>query len=76
LLDAADRGVTVEVAKEAVGDFFESVQRLPGHEGRQIRPALEARFGTIRASACRTTTNHDHAKVYVFDGQTLMPTAA
>jgi cardiolipin synthase len=70
LLDAADRGVTIEIMKEAVGDFFESYSDfLSTKESKN--PLWKAFWNHPRIRIAHAT-NHDHAKVYVFDGHTLI----
>lgn len=70
LLDAADRGVTIEVMKEAVGDFFESYSDFLGTKDSPD-PLWRAFWNHPRIRISHAT-NHDHAKVYVFDGHTLI----
>lgn len=70
LLDAADRGVTIEVMKEAVGDFFESYSDFLGTKDSP-NPLWRAFWNHPRIRISHAT-NHDHAKVYVFDGHTLI----
>jgi cardiolipin synthase len=70
LLDAADRGVTIEVMKEAVGDFFESYSDFLGT--KDSSDPLWRVFWNHPRIRISHATNHDHAKVYVFDGHTLI----
>jgi cardiolipin synthase len=70
LLDAADRGVTVDITKEAVGDFFESHSDFLGTKDSSD-PLWKAFWRHPRIRIAHAT-HHDHAKVYVFDGHTLI----
>jgi cardiolipin synthase len=72
LLEAADRGVSVDIAKEAVGDFFESDKDFLGT--KTSNDALWKAFWNHPNIRVSHDTNHDHAKVYVFDGQTVVLT--
>jgi len=72
LLDAADRGVTIEIMKEAVGDFFESYSDFLGTKESQ-NPLWKAFWNHPRIRISYAT-HHDHAKVYVIDGHTLLLT--
>lgn len=70
LLEAADRGVVVEIMKEAVGDFFESYADFLGT--KDSRDPLWIAFWKHPRIRISHATNHDHAKVYVIDGHTLL----
>ena len=70
LLDAADRGVTVEIQKEAVGDFFESYSDFLGT--KTSGEALWKAFWNHPRIRISYDTHRDHAKVYVIDGHTLL----
>lgn len=70
LLDAADRGVTVDLEKEAVGDFFESSSDFLGTKDSED-PLWKA-FWTHPRIRISHAPHRDHAKVYVFDGHTLI----
>lgn len=70
LLDAADRGVTVDIMKEAVGDFFESYSDFLGTKGST--DSLWKAFWSHPRIRISYATNMDHAKVYVIDGHTLL----
>ncbi len=72
LLDAADRGVQVDIMKDAVGDFFEASGDFLGTQSSSREcwrrfwnhPRIRVMYGTQR----------DHAKVYVIDDQILLLT--
>lgn len=72
LIDAANRGVNVDITKEAVGDFFEfhgdfiSTKGLNKEPWKTFWNHPRIRIGHI--------TNNDHTKVFIFDGQTLVLT--
>lgn len=72
LIDAADRGVNVDITKEAVGDFFEfhgdfiSTKGLEKGPWKKFWNHPRIRIGHI--------TNNDHTKVFIFDGQILVLT--
>ncbi len=70
LLDAADRGVTIDVMKEAVGDFFESYSDFLSTKDSK-NPLWRAFWNHPRIRVSHAT-HLDHAKVYVFDGHTLI----
>lgn len=72
LLEAADRGVQVEVIKEAVGDFFETAGDFLGTS--QSRRDVWRRFWNHPRIRVTHATNRDHAKVYVIDDQILLLT--
>lgn len=72
LLDAADRGVTVDIMKEAVGDFFESYSDFLGTK-ESADPLWKAFWNHPRIRISHAT-HLDHAKVYVIDGHTLLLT--
>lgn len=72
LIDAADRGVVVEIMKEAVGDFFESYNDFLGTKDSSD-PLWHAFWHHPRIRISHAT-HHDHAKVYVIDGHTLLLT--
>lgn len=72
LVDAADRGVEVEVTKEAVGDFFEMNRDFLGT--RHSSHECWRRFWHHPRIRVMHATNHDHAKVYVIDDQILLLT--
>ena len=72
LLDAADRGVTVEIMKEAVGDFFESYSDFLGTKD-SANPLWKAFWNHPRIRISYAA-HADHAKVYVIDGHTLLLT--
>ncbi len=72
LLEAADRGVTVDIMKEAVGDFFESYSDFLSTKTSDD-PMWKAFWNHPRIRISHIT-NRDHAKVYVFDGHTLLLT--
>jgi cardiolipin synthase len=72
LLEAADRGVHVDLTKEAAGDVFEfwgdflGTQRSPSELWKRFwsHPRIRITYGT----------NRDHAKVYVIDDDILLLT--
>ena len=72
LLDAADRGVTVDIMKEAVGDFFESYSDFLGTKDSE-NPLWKA-FWSHPRIRISYAAHMDHAKVYVIDGHTLLLT--
>lgn len=72
LLDAADRGVTVDIMKEAVGDFFESYSDFLGTKDSE-NPLWKAFWNHPRIRIAYAA-HMDHAKVYVIDGHTLLLT--
>ncbi len=72
LLDAADRGVQVDITKEAVGDFFELDGDFLGTK-ESDNPVWKAFWNHPRIRITYAT-NNDHAKVYVIDGQILLLT--
>lgn len=72
LLEAADRGVTVDIMKEAVGDFFESYSDFLSTKD-SANPIWKAFWNHPRIRISHVT-NRDHAKVYVFDGHTVLLT--
>lgn len=72
LLDAADRGVTIDIMKEAVGDFFESYNDFLGTKDSED-PLWKAFWGHPRIRISHSA-HMDHAKVYVIDGHTLLLT--
>ena len=72
VLDAADRGVQVQIIKDAVGDMFEFAgdflgTRASPHECWQ-------RFWKHPNIRISYENHHDHAKVYVIDDQILLLT--
>lgn len=72
LIDAADRGVVVEIMKEAVGDFFELYNDFLGT--KDSPNPLWQRFWNHSRIRISHATHYDHAKVYVIDGHTLLLT--
>lgn len=72
LLEAADRGVHVDITKEAAGDVFEfwgdflGTQRSPSELWKRFwsHPRIRITYGT----------NRDHAKVYVIDDDIILLT--
>jgi cardiolipin synthase len=72
LLEAADRGVKVDITKEAVGDFFEFNGDFLGTKHSPAMPWK--RFWTHPNIRVTYATNGDHAKVYVIDDQILVLT--
>lgn len=72
LLDAAERGVSVDVTKEAVGDFFESSSDFLGT--KDSPDPLWKSFWSHPRIRISHAADRDHAKVYVFDGHTMVLT--
>lgn len=72
LLEAAERGVQIDITKEAVGDFFEFDGDFLGTKGSND-PVWQAFWKHPRIHITYST-NNDHAKVYVIDGQILLLT--
>lgn len=72
LIEAADRGVNVDITKEAVGDFFEFRGDFLGTKGANENPWR--RFWDHPRIHIHHSTNNDHTKVFVFDGNTLVLT--
>jgi cardiolipin synthase A/B len=72
LLEAADRGVQVDITKEAVGDFFEMWGDFMST--KKSADALWRRFWSHPKIRVHYATNQDHAKVYVIDDQILLLT--
>jgi cardiolipin synthase len=72
LLEAADRGVVVDITKEAVGDFFEfhgdflSTKESQQHPWRAFwhHPRIRINYAT----------QNDHTKVFIVDDHTLLLT--
>lgn len=73
LVEAAERGVQVNIAKEAVGDIFE--MRGGDFIGTQkSEDPVWKKFWSNPRIKVSYRANHDHAKVYVIDDQTLLLT--
>ncbi|MDB4979179.1 MAG: hypothetical protein JWM56_1365 [Candidatus Peribacteria bacterium] len=72
LLEAANRGVRVDITKEAIGDVFE-VHRDFLSTKNQAQP-LWQRFWKHPNIRIHYATNNDHAKVYIIDGKILLLT--
>lgn len=72
LLEAADRGVQVDIMKEAVGDFFEKSGDFLGTKEEACAPWH--RFWRHPCIRITHATHNDHAKVFVIDGHTLLLT--
>jgi cardiolipin synthase A/B len=72
ILEAADRGVKVDISKEAVGDFFEFAGDFLGTKHSQAMPWR--RFWKHQNIRVTYASNGDHAKVYVIDDQILVLT--
>ncbi|HLD71205.1 MAG TPA: phosphatidylserine/phosphatidylglycerophosphate/cardiolipin synthase family protein [Candidatus Peribacteraceae bacterium] len=72
LIEAADRGVHVDINKEAVGDFFE----MSGDflTTKNMHDPVWHRFWNHRRIKIAHTTMNDHAKVFVIDDQILLLT--
>ncbi|MDO8649367.1 MAG: phosphatidylserine/phosphatidylglycerophosphate/cardiolipin synthase family protein [Candidatus Peregrinibacteria bacterium] len=72
LVEAADRGVLVDITKEAVGDIFEASGDFLSTQNTQS--GLWKRFWNHRNIRVRHAADHDHTKVYVIDDQLLLLT--
>lgn len=72
LIEAADRGVHVDITKEAVGDFFEYFGDFLGTQ-KSADPVWRS-FWSHPNIRINYATNRDHAKVYVIDDQILLLT--
>lgn len=72
LLEAADRGVTVDITKEAVGDFFEFTGDFLSTKENTESPWPA--FWSHPRIRIHHSTNNDHAKVFVIDDHTLLLT--
>lgn len=72
LADAADRGVQVDITKEAVGDVFEFHGDFLGTKHSTL--SCWQRFWNHPRIRIRYGANNDHAKVYVIDEQVLLLT--
>ena len=72
LLDAADRGVSVRIVKEAVGDFFETEGDFLGT--KNSNHPLWRRFWRHPRITVSYEANRNHAKTYVIDGSLLLIT--
>lgn len=70
LLDAADRGVKVDITKELVGDFFEGARDFL--TTKQSTSGLWNRFWSHPLIHVHYAKHIDHAKVYVIDDQILL----
>lgn len=72
LLEAAERGVTVDITKEAVGDFFEFHGDFLGTKDDTSGPWQA--FWSHPNIHIRHSVNNDHAKVFIIDSHTLLLT--
>jgi cardiolipin synthase len=72
IVDAADRGVTVDITKEGVGDLFEKGQDFLATQFEDS--ALWRRFWNHPNIRIHYADHHDHAKVYVIDDHTIILT--
>lgn len=72
LVAAADRGVQVDITKEATGDIFEVWGDFLGTQ-KSEEPVWK-RFWNHPRIKVTYGANRDHAKVYVFDDQILLLT--
>lgn len=70
--DAADRGVKVEIAKEVIGDALELDKDFSSTK-HSDHPSWK-RFWNNENIVIHHVRHDDHAKVYIFDGQTLVLT--
>jgi cardiolipin synthase A/B len=72
LLEAADRGVTVDITKEAVGDFFEFHGDFLSTKDNPSSPWPA--FWSHPRIRIHHSANNDHAKVFIIDDHTLLLT--
>lgn len=72
LLEAADRGVNIDITKEAVGDFFEFHGDFLGTKEDPAFPWPA--FWSHPRIRIHHSTNNDHAKVFIIDDHTLLLT--
>lgn len=72
LLEAADRGVKIDITKETVGDFFEFDGDFMGT--KDVKDHVWQAFWKHPNIHISHSTNNDHAKVYVIDGEILLLT--
>lgn len=72
LLEAADRGVTIDITKEAVGDFFEFHGDFLGTKDEKNGPWPA--FWSHPRIRIHHSANNDHAKVFIIDDHTLLLT--
>ncbi|PIP65107.1 hypothetical protein COU77_00875 [Candidatus Peregrinibacteria bacterium CG10_big_fil_rev_8_21_14_0_10_49_16] len=72
LLDIADRGVKVIIKKDAVGDFFEYHQDFLGTQ--KSKESFWMRFWKHSNITVEHEKRHNHSKVYIIDGHTLLLT--
>lgn len=72
LIEAADRGVHVDITKESVGDVFELQNDFLTTKGSS--DPVWSRFWSHPRIRIHHATHHDHAKVFVIDDQTLLLT--
>lgn len=72
LLEAADRGVHVEITKESAGDVFELSEDFLGTKGSDM--LLWKRFWSHPRIRITHAADRDHAKVYVIDDGILLLT--
>lgn len=72
LVEAADRGVYVNITKEAVGDFFEFSEAFLDTRGSS--DSVWHAFWHHKNIRIRYENDRDHAKVYVIDEQILLLT--
>jgi cardiolipin synthase len=70
LVAAADRGVQVDVTKDAVGDSFELAQDF--RSTREHRSGIWSRFWTHPNIAVHYGAYADHTKAFIFDGKVLL----
>lgn len=72
LIEAADRGVIVDITKEAVGDFFEFHGDFLSTKGSQQEPWKT--FWHHPRIRIHYATSNDHTKVFIFDDHILLLT--
>lgn len=72
LVEVADRGVEVDISKEAVGDLFEFHRDFLGT--RNDKGAVWKRFWNHPRIRIHYATNNDHAKVFIIDDRIFLLT--
>jgi len=72
LLRAAERGVRIDITKEAIGDVFEFHRDFLAT--KQESEPLWQQFWTHKNIRIHYESHNDHAKVYIIDGRILLLT--
>jgi cardiolipin synthase len=70
LTEAADRGVQIDISKEAVGDVFEFTRDFL--TTKESKNPLWQRFWTHPNIRITYTSRNDHTKVYIIDDQIML----